>query len=405
MSRIVFINRYFAPDHSATSQILSDLAFDLAAGGHEVHVVTSRQLYDNAQLRLPHEEITRGVHLHRVFTTRFGRSALIGRGFDYLSFYIAAWRTLLRLIQPGDTLVSMTDPPLLSVLAMRVAERRGAHLVNWLQDIYPEIAAELGVPFMAEPIATAICRLRDTSLKRARANVVVGQRMAEKLLTIGVPRDLVQVIPNWCDDAEIAPIAPTKNPLRNAWHLSDKFIVGYSGNLGRAHEFATLLAAAERLKDDARIMFLLIGGGHQFEALARGVKARGLERNFQFMPYQPLPRLKYSLSVPDVHWISLRPELEGLIVPSKAYGIAAAGRAMIAITARDGEIARLVHQHHCGLVVEPGDDAALAAAIVCLSNDPARTAAMGRRARLMLEEKLTRRHALENWRKVLKNVS
>ena len=147
------------------------------------------------------------------------------------------------------------------------------------------------------------------------------------------------------------------------WGLGDKFVVGYSGNLGRAHEFDTVLAAAERLRHAPRIVFLFIGGGQRMDDLARIVKARGLDATFRFVPYQDRTLLTHSLGVPDIHWISLKPAVEGMIVPSKFYGIAAAGRPIIAITARDGELARLVLEHECGLVVEPGQAEALADAI------------------------------------------
>src|SRR5436309_2907834 len=108
MTRIIFLNRFFYPDHSATGQLLSDLAFHLAASGREVHVVTSQQRYEDAQARLPAEENIAGVQVHRVSTTQFGRSALVGRGIDYLSFYASARRTLLGLVKAGDIVVAMT---------------------------------------------------------------------------------------------------------------------------------------------------------------------------------------------------------------------------------------------------------------------------------------------------------
>ena len=150
---------------------------------------------------------------------------------------------------------------------------------------------------------------------------------------------------------------------------SRKFVVGYSGNLGRAHEFDTILAASEHFRNDPNIIFLFIGGGHRSDELARRVKAQELSHKFRFLPYQRDEDLKYSLSVPDVHWISLRPELEGLIVPSKFYGIAAAGRPIIAVTAKNGEIASLVRAYDCGVVVEPGNSDELAKVITDLSKN------------------------------------
>jgi len=401
MKRVIFLNRFFYPDHSATSQIVSDLAFHLAASGMDVHVITSGQLYDSPRASLAKEEAVNGVHIHRMPTTRYGRSSLLGRAIDYTSYYGLMWHRARSLANPGDILVAKTDPPLTSILAMRVALQRKACLVNWLQDIYPEIAGELGVPLMRGMFGRALCRLRDHSLQRAAANVVVGQRMAERLQSLRVASDRVYVIPNWSDDEALCPVRLQENSLRSEWGLEQKFVVGYSGNLGRAHEIDTVLSAAALLRDHPRIVFLFIGGGHQFDRLRRLANERGLGQLFRFIAYQPQELLKLSLSVPDVHLISLRPELEGLIVPSKFYGIAAVGKPLISITARDGEIAQLVRQYECGLVVEPGNGPALAEALVSLCKDPMGVTEMGKRARSMLDGHFTRRHAFARWEKLL----
>ena len=405
MRRIFFLNRYFFPDHSATSQILSQLAFHLATSGHDVHVVTSRQLYDDPVARLPVEETSRGVKIHRLAGTRLGRSGLLGRSADYLSFYVSAWRFLIVGADQDDVLVTMTDPPLLSILGVQLARRRRLRVINWLQDIYPEVASELGIPFIRGPVSTILRFARDASLRAADVNVVVGNLMAEKLKQLGIAPERAEVIPNWCDDELIVPIGATSNPLRTQWQLQNKFVVGYSGNLGRAHEFDTILAASEHFRNDPNIIFLFIGGGHRGEELVRCVKAQELSDKFRFLPYQRDEDLKYSLSVPDVHWISLRPELEGLIVPSKIYGIAAAGRPIIAVMARSGEIASLVREHECGVVVEPGNSVELAKAISDLSSNVITREIMGRRARAMLKANFTREHAFQNWTRVVDRVA
>jgi colanic acid biosynthesis glycosyl transferase WcaI len=402
MKRLVVLNRYFYPDHSATSQILTDLAFHLAATGRQVQIITSPLRYDRHDARLAPEEYVNGVRISRVATTAFGRAALSGRAVDYASFYASAYRLLRKILKPGDILLAMTDPPLLSIPAARAAKSRGAHLVNWLQDLYPEVAIELGVRIFNGRLGNAVSYMRDRSLRSAVANIVVGARMADKLRDLQLGN--IHIIHNWTDDKEIAPLRAADNPFRHLWGLQDKFVVGYSGNLGRAHEFETLLAASRRLRTHPHIVFLFIGGGHGMDALAAQVKAQGLEASFRFIPYQDRSLLKQSLGVPDLHWLSLKPELEGLIVPSKFYGIAAAGRPTLAVTAPDGEIAKLVRDHHCGLVVAPGRGDELAASILRLSNSPTTLAEMGNKARAMLDEQFTRRQAFERWRKILGQI-
>ena len=397
MRRLIFINKFFFPDHSATSQIVSDLAFHLAGTGREVHVVTGGQLYDAPKASLPQYEIIKDVRIHRVSSTRFGRSALLGRSVDYLSFYRSVRRRLMDITQQGDTLIAKTDPPLVSLVAAAVARHKAAGLVHWVQDLYPELAVQLRIHFMRGPVAAGLAALRNRSLLSAKATVVVGQLMSQRIQALGIAPANIHLIPNWCDDLTIQPLAPAENPLRQAWDLEGKFVLGYSGNLGRAHEYNTVLDAAELLRKDPRIIFLMIGGGKRFDELAKIVKARALANSFRFMPYQERETLALSLGAPDLHWLSLKPALEGLIVPSKFYGIAAAGKPIIVIGDTDGELAQLVQEHRCGLAIKPGDGPALARAVSRFSSEPEATREMGFRARKMLDAHFTRRKAFERW--------
>src|SRR5262249_27557810 len=149
------------------------------------------------------------------------------------------------------------------------------------------------------------------------------------------------------------------NPFRRAWGLEHKFVVGYSGNLGRAHDIETILSAAGELVS-CQLVFLCIGGGANYEALKQAAEKRGLAQLFRFMPYQSETDLADSLTAADVHWVSHKPEFEGLLFPSKFYGIAAVGRPTIAITSTQSELARLVSQYQCGLVIDQGNGKALA---------------------------------------------
>lgn len=401
MPRLIFLNRFFFPDHSATSQILSDLAFDLAADGRDVHVVTSRQLYDMPDARLAAEETIRGVHVMRVPTTSFGRTTLAGRAVDYASCYLAMARAADALTRPGDILIAKTDPPLLSVLGQRIAKRNGAKLINWLQDIYPEVAVETGVPLMNGIMAKGLARLRNHSLRAASANVVLGTAMAERLRRLGIPPHQIEIIANWADDRTIVPLPRAGHPLRQAWRLDGKFVVGHSGNLGRTHDVEALIAAADNLRHRHDIVFVFIGGGTQFERIRRRVETNGLGETVRFFPYQERETLPRSLTLPDLHWLSLRPSLEGLVFPSKFYGIAAAGRPMLALTTPDGEIAGLIARHGCGATAALNDTGSVIRTIVTLAADTAACEHMGRRARAMLEAHFSRARALLKWRELL----
>jgi colanic acid biosynthesis glycosyl transferase WcaI len=394
--RIVFVNRYYDPDQSATSQMLTDLAKGMAASGFDVHVVASRQLYGAPRRRLAPDEMLLGVRVHRVATTRFGRNRLLGRAMDYASFYVTCAIKLLKLLRPGDVLVAKTDPPLLSILAAPITKARRAALINWQQDVFPEVASHLGANPLPSWLDKCLRRLRDASLRAAWMNVLIGGRMREYLAARGIPLSKLCVIENWADAHAIQPKPATASSLRTRLGLVDRFVVCYSGNLGRAHEFETLLDAADALKGEPAFTFLIIGNGAKMEALKRGVATRSLE-NFYFLPYQPRDTLDDSLAAADVHLVSLLPALEGLIVPSKVYGILAAGRPLIFIGDTDGDIGRLIERVQCGRHVNVGDSTALGYVLRELAADPDDRARMGARARNILCEEFGLQRAIERW--------
>jgi colanic acid biosynthesis glycosyl transferase WcaI len=394
--RVVFVNRYFFPDQSATSRMLSDLAFRLAAAGVAVAVVTSRQLYENPLAALPACEVIAGVSIHRVSTATRGRSRLLGRALDYVSFHVAAGVELLKRLERGDVVVAKTDPPLISIVVSRVARLRGAILVNWLQDLFPEVATVLAPDLIPTWAQRQLIAARDRSLRRAAMNVVLGESMRRRLLTAGIAADRIRIVPNWADAAGIVPQPAEASVTRQRLGLAGRFVIGYSGNLGRAHEFETLIGAARLLRDDARFAFLITGSGAKADALRDSVRAQGLD-SFFFQPYQPAELLSDSLAAADVHFVSLLPALEGLIVPSKIYGILAAGRPALFVGDPAGDLARMLSTHDCGVAVAVGDNERLAAELRSLRDSRARLEAMGANARQLGLARYTSEHAVADW--------
>jgi colanic acid biosynthesis glycosyl transferase WcaI len=303
----------------------------------------------------------------------------------------------------GDIVVGKTDPPMLGAAIAPVARLRGLTQINWLQDLYPEVALGLGLDAL-KPLAPLLFALRDWSLARG-FNVTVGEGMAERVARRRINRDRIACIPNWCDEIRLAGADEAAQAVRAQWGLQGKFVLGYCGNLGRAHEFETLLGAAERLRDREDIVFLFVGGGYLTPKLQAEINRCGLGSAFRFEPYQAAEKLAATLSAADAHWVSLRPEMEGLIVPSKFYAAAAAGRPIIAAVDREGELAELVRRHDCGLVAPSGDAAAFAAAIVSLRDDQARRERLGRNARAMIESEFPRARALDAWVRRLEQVA
>lgn len=403
LPRVVFVNRFVHPDHSATSQLLSDLAASLSQCGWKVLLVGSRQLYEDAGADLPRLESWGAVEIRRASSTRFGRANLLGRAVDYVSFYLSAFLVLLASLRRGDVLVCKTDPPLLAIPAFVAARLRRAKPVNWLQDLFPEAAQALGEPPIPAALGDALRWLRNRTLQAASLNVVIGERMAERVDTETGGRARVAVVPNWAHEHVIEPIPPDRSHLRRSLGLADKFVVAYSGNLGRAHDAEILESMLAALSDDAGIRCLFIGGGHGYKRLASVAESAGW-KHVSFLPYRPLAELGDSMAAADLHLVSLKPALEGLIVPSKFSGVAAAGRACLFIGAADGELARLVLEADCGAVYSGRSGDELADVVRALAADRLRVIDMGLRARRLLDGRLSREAALARWRDGLRDL-
>lgn len=401
--KLIFLNRFFYPDLSATAQMLSDLAFHLAARGYQVEVITGRHGYLEITEALSRHDIERGVTVRRVWSTRYGYRSLAGKFADYLFFSISSFARLLRSARKGDVIIALTDPPMSSVGGSLAAKLRRCHQVNWLQDLFPEIAASSGIRGMSGAAGRWLQGLRNRSLRRADLNVVLGDTMRGYLQQQGMPSERLRVIHNWADGQRIQPQERGENELRDRWGLTGKFVIGYAGNLGRAHEIATVLGAATALQGDPDICFLFIGGGSLQEELRQQLDARGM-RNVVFRDYQPREQLGQALAAADMHLTILRPELEGLIVPCKIYGILAAGIASVYIGDPQGEIARILQEAKAGAAVEAGDAAALVEQIAFFRANPARLAAMGRNARAVFDARYAEQRAFAQWEGVIRKL-
>lgn len=398
--RLIFCNRFVHPDSAATSQLLADVSFDLALQGFDVTLLGARIDYLHAEQGSSTEEVVNGVRIVRVPSSRFGRGRLSGRVLDYLSYLWGAAAYLRRRVRRGDTVVFMTDPPMMSVFLGGAVRRRNARQVNWVQDLFPEVAeAVLGRGWRAL-LRLGSRWVRDRSLRAASLNVVISRGMAQRLQERGVDAERIRVICNWADDTSIRPLEAQENSLRRSLGLADSFVVGYSGNLGRAHDWLTLLKTAEALRAAERIRFVLFGDGWGMRQLKQEVLRRGLS-NVEFHSYQDRERLRESLTLPDVHWMTLLPALERLILPSKLYGVLAAGRPGIFVGDTQGEVAATLREHACGWSFAPGASREVAEKLLQLAGSPDEVRQAGQRARQALEHEHTRASALQAWHRAL----
>jgi colanic acid biosynthesis glycosyl transferase WcaI len=291
----------------------------------------------------------------------------------------------------------LTQPPFFYLwgIALKVLRRQKYGVL--IMDMYPDAAVEAGMLSRSSPTTRLAYWISRVGVRQADRVFVIGRCTAEMLERDGVRRNRIVLVPNWANEDEVRPVDPGDNPMRRELGLDDKFIVLYSGNMGVAHFFEDVIEAARRLKDDDRIRFVFIGDGSRLAEIERAKADQQLD-NIILLPFQPASNLSNSLSLGDVHLVTLRPGFESVVVPSKAYGILAAGRPLIYQGAASGEIARMVGESAVGTVLAPGDVAGLEHAIRQYSSKPDTAAAQGARAVAVFRARYGRAHALARYR-------
>lgn len=373
--RVCYFNRSYWPDTGATGQLLTELAEDLVARhGMEVTVVAGYPL--SASGPIEPRETRNGVTIARARGTTWSQRSFAGRAANYVTYFLSALWTALWLPRQ-DVTVALTDPPIIGLAALAARPRRG--MIFYCQDIFPQVAGLLE-DFKSPAINLVLERLNRFLVARARRIICLGDTMARRL-TEGKGADpaKITIIHNWADTTAIVP-SPKDNDFARSHDLQDRCVILHAGNIGLSQNLDVVIEAAELMTARADIVILFIGDGNRRPALESAVKARGLV-NVRFLPYQPREQLRWTYASSDVCLVSLKPGLAGYIVPSKLYPILAAGRPYVAAVESTTEVAALTERHQCGVLVPPGDPAALAAAIVELCDDPGRREAMGQRAR------------------------
>lgn len=400
---IILINRFYFPDISPTSKLLTDLSEELARGGYCVTVLTSRNVYQGTKDKLKKKEEHNKVRIIRVWSTGLGKYSILGRIVDYMTFYMSVAIVLTRMLTANDAVIAKTDPPMLGVMASYIVRIRKAKLINWYQDIYPEILVHVKKSFITKLLGSLLEIFRNETLRKGAVTIVPGSLMKALLVKNGIDSQSIHVIENWVDEGALTPIAKSENKLLAEWGIRDKFIVAYAGNMGRVHEFATVLEAARELIQNREILFLFIGDGVQRQTIEEYKEEHSLV-NILLKDYQSESQLGLVLSIADVHLVTQNPDTEGLVLPSKIYGIMAAARPIIYIGKWDAEVAVKIKQDGVGEAVAIGDHQRLAQLINELYADRSKLQGMGQQARYLAETRYSRDHAINTWKELVESV-
>ena len=372
--RILLLNQYYPPDTSATASLAQTVARTLSER-HEVTVLAGRPSYDPVEYHpfcWSRTENSGPVKVCRVGSTAFSRHRMARRLSNYFSYLLLALPDALSI--PADLVMAMTDPPVEGLLGAWVARQRRLPFVYNIRDLYPDMA--LGGEIVGDKSwVNAWERMHRRALRQADRVIVLGEDMRQRIAAKGVDPSRIAVVRDGavlaslpCADGHAA-----AREIRNGF----EFVALHAGNIGFAGAWPALVEAARQVETEG-IGMVFVGQGAQrnrVEKLAAGSRA------VRLLPFRPAGEIPYVLAAADVHVVTVRRGLEGVVVPSKLYGILAAGKPVLADAPPSSDVVRIVTQAGCGLAADPDDPSSIASALLTLRSHPELLAEMGRRAR------------------------
>ncbi len=426
-TKVLILNQFFWPDVAATAQHALDLARYLQAHGDEVTAIASRSIYGQSGGALPEYEVRDGITIHRVGASRFGKAGILSRAIDFVAFNVACLFKAISLPR-HDVVICLTTPPFIAFIGWLLRAMQGTKFVFWTMDLYPDVPLAAGILKRGSFAHRAFDWIDRFFLRRADKVVVLGRCMRERVLAKGVDPARLELISPWADPTEVLdipargfegpvdalaiarasatgvrPNTVPPNPFREEWGIGDRFVIEYSGNCGIGHDVTSVCGAMLQLKDDDLIRWVFVGGGVMRPVLEEFIRTHGIA-NVVMKPYQPRERLGELISLGDAHLVLVADGFSGLLLPSKFYGIMAAGRPTIYVGPGDSEVAQVITEHHCGYSMRNGDGRALVTAIRDLQRNPPAALAMGLRGRRVLEASYSMQRACDTWRMLLRSV-
>lgn len=404
---ILLMGQHYAPEDVSGAVLGTELATDLVKRGHRVTFATCFPNYPKGRVFTGYEgqlyqtEVLDGVRVVRTWSYVSPRKTFWRRIFNYGTFSATAFFGGLLAGRP-DVIVSFSPPLPLGVSAWLLSHLWRVPWVLRVEDLHPEAAVAAGV--LRNQSAIAFLSALERFLYQQATHVsLISEGFRQNLSGKGVPAQKLSVIPVWADPDAVCPL-PKENSFRRDHGLEGRFVVMYAGNLGHTSALEDVIVAAEMLRDELDVRFVIIGEGVKKQALADLVQHKRLE-NVLFLPFQPRAVFAKMLAAADIGLVTLNRNSSRTSLPSKTFNIMASGRPIVAVTPLDSEVAQLVREARCGVVVPPGHPEYLAQAIIELKRDGNRLAEMGGDGRDQLEKNFSRQRCVDLYEKTLTQVA
>lgn len=409
--KLLIYAHYYTPDVASTGQILKELAegmldtFDITV----ICVVPSYsgKVDDAYKTKKFYREEINGVHVLRIRVPEFSKQHKRSRIRNIISDFFGSMRATFK-VGHQDYVFSISQPPILGgLLGVWGKWMKHAKFIYNIQDFNPEQIMAVGYS-RNKLVLKLMMALDKFSCKQSDLVITVGRDLVETLKNRFKPGQApkVAMINNWIDEKAIRPL-PSDEPhvmaFKKKYHLEDKFIIMYSGNIGLYYDLENLIKVIEKFPagtkaaDGREVEFAFVGAGTMLKTLKTYVAEHQMA-NVSFIPYQPKEDLVYSLNAADIHWCVSAKGIKGVSCPSKFYGIAAAGKPVLAVLEYGAEIELLVREHDVGYLAAPSDYRRVQENVLAVLTKPSRLEAIGQRSRHMVDSDLTKTISIRKYR-------
>lgn len=385
---LAIITQFFPPDYAATGQLIQELANHLGKKNIQVNIFTGQPGYAFKQKKASALETATNIRIQRSQVKQLCSKRIRSKTLNGIIFTLMAGWHLLRNARKNDAIILTTAPPFLAIVGYLASLIVKLDYICLVYDLYPDVVIELGIISQHNLIAKLWNKINAIIWHRSKKIVVLSntmkQRIADQHPEVATK---ISVIHNWADATWIKPLDKADNWFAHQHQLNHKFTILYSGNLGHCHDLDTIMDTAILLKEQP-IQFVFIGAGAKHQQCLQTAKELNLN-NCIFLPYQDRENLPYSLTACDLALVSIAPGLEGVIAPSKVYGIMAAGKAIAAICEPHSYLRQLIDKANCGASFNNNHSEDLAAFILSLESNSAITHEMGQAGRSYLKKHFT----------------
>ncbi len=357
------LSELYYPEETGSGYYITKIAENIATR-RRVRVVTVQPTYAARGIKAPVDEVHHNVQIHRCGATALNKDILLFRLLNLLTISVSVFFNALRSIRKNDVVLVITNPPTMPLIACMVCKLRGAKMVLRLEDIYPEVLVAAQIIKADSAVAGIINAVQKNIYQRSDRILVLGREMMELVYEkTGHRLKQVDLIPHWADSDQIGPLPREENPLLSHLGILDKFVIQYSGNMGRTHDLESLVQCARILEKESNIHFLFIGSGAKEPWLKKTVSELGM-RNVTILPPQPRSELCLSLNACDMALISFVKGMAGASVPSRMYNIMSAGKPILGVAEKESELARVISEENIGWVAAPGSPERIARVIM-----------------------------------------